>query len=41
MITTGTSPASSIFCTASGRAISITSGTAIGLLLFSWSWIFM
>ena len=41
VITTGFSPASWIFCTASERAISITSGTATGLLLFSWSWIFV
>ncbi len=41
LITIGFRPASRIICTASGRAISITSGTATGLLLFSWCWIFV
>ena len=41
LITRAFSPACWIFSTASGRAISITSGTATGLFEFSWSWIFV
>ena len=39
--TRGTRPCSLIFATASGRASSVTSGTAIGLFELIWSWIFV